>query len=282
MPEDNQATQTGNSSTQTETAQESFSWKTHLNSDYANSPMLKAFPDNKEGMNDAMKSYFEAQKLIGGEKVVLPKGPDDVEGHNRLAKALGVPDKAEQYGLEDPKLPDQLKQLAFDKNKFAEIVHAHKLTPGQAKGLWKAYTEMMGETYQKVVQTKEQELTQVKNQLRSEWGDGYESKVELGQLVINKFSSDKDMQDFVTASILSNPMGAKFLSKIGEQFQENKIGEFAYKNFSLTPDQAQAEIDAIVKDPKDPYNDDKANPRERQKRIDYVNSLYEAIAKSRG
>jgi non-homologous end joining protein Ku len=68
---------------------------------------------------------------------------------------------------------------------------------------------------------------------------------------------------------------------LGEQFAENKIGEFGYKNFSLTPDQAQQQIDEIVGDQKHPYNNDRANPAERERAIDLVNSLYASIAKAK-
>ena|SRR3990167_3265857 len=125
-------------------------------------------------------------------------------------------------------------------------------------------------------------MTQVVNQMRSEWGDAYDTNVELGQLVINKFASDQDSQDFVTASLMKHPNGIKFLSKIGSQFAENKIGEFGFKRFSLTPEQAQSEIDGILAEPKHPYNNDRAAPAERDRAIDYVNGLYKLISKSRG
>lgn len=282
MPEDNQSTQTQDTTqTQQTQTQETFAWKSHLPADFVNSPTIQKFKDDKDGFSNVIKSHLELEKMMGGEKVPIPKGDDDKEGWNRFSKAMGIPDKAEQYGLADAEVPENLKALTFDKGKFAEIVHAHKLTPGQAKGLWGAYTNMVKETYANMIKTRESEMTQVANQLRSDWGDAYDTNVELGQLVINKFSSDKDMEDYVTASILKNPMGAKFLAKIGNQFAENKIGDFGYKKFSLTADQAQTEIDQILRDPKHPYNDDKVATREREKAIDYVNSLYSVIARSK-
>ena len=141
---------------------------------------------------------------------------------------------------------------------------------------------MLKGAYSQSLKEHQEQMTQIVNQMRSEWGDAYESNVELGQLVINKFSSGQDMQDFVTSALTKNPMGVKFLSKIGGQFAENKIGEFGYKRFSLTPEQAQAEIDAITRDPQHPYMDDRATEAERTRAIDYVNSLYGVIAKSKG
>lgn len=258
-----------------------FSWKSQLSPDYANSGTIQKFPETKEGFNNLVKSHLELEQMLGKEKVVIPKDEKDTEAWAKLTKALGVPDKAEQYGLPDPELPEAMKS-AYNKEEFAQIAHALKLTPGQAKELQRIYAEKMKSSYTKAVQDQQTKMTETINRLRSDWGDAYETNVELGQMVINKFASDKETQDFVTAAILSHPNGVKFMAQIGNQFAENKIGEFGYKKFSLTPDQAQAEIDAITRDPNDPYNNDKAPRGERQRRIDYVNSLYAAINRAKG
>jgi hypothetical protein len=262
----------------------SFSWKSQLGTDLMNAPTLQKFEDNKDGLVKAVESHLSLEKLLGHEKVPIPKSADDVEGHNRLAKALGVPDKAEGYGLSDPQMPKELTDsgMAFDKNKFAEVVHSFKLTPNQAKGLWKAYTDMSMEAYSKAIKDHQTSLQNVVNQLRSEWGDAYDTNVDLGQTVINKFAKDQDENDYLTSVMTKDPRAVRFLSRIGNQFAENKIGEFSYKRFSLTPDQAQVEWDSIVKDPKHPYNDPMANQEERARAIDYVNSLIAAVNKGKG
>lgn len=258
-----------------------FSWKGNLNPDFANSPTMQKFPDTKEGFNEAVKSHLSLEQMLGHEKVPIPKDDKDVEGWNRLSKALGVPDKADAYGLTDPEIPETMKDLTFNKKQFSEIAHAHKLTPGQAKSLWESYTGITKEMYASHLKAQQEHMLKITNQMRGEWGDAFESKVELGQMVINKFSPDTETNDFITASMLKDPRGIKFLAKLGEQFAENKIGEFGYKNFSLTPDQAQQQIDEILKDPKHPYNDDRANPAERERAIDMVNALYAAIDKAK-
>lgn len=259
-----------------------FSWKTKLNADLANSPTMQKFDDSPEGLSRAIESHLSLEKLLGHEKVPLPKSADDVEGHNRLAKALGVPDKADGYGLPDVEIPDTMKGMTFDKSKFAEIVHSFKLTPNQAKGLWKAYTEQNMQAYADYQKQFEQNLQQTVNQLRSEWGDAYETNVDLGQMVINKFSPDQETNDYLTSVLTKDPRAIKFLAKIGSQFAESKVGEFSYKRFSLTPEQAQAEIDQILRDPKHPYNDRNATTAEHERAVLYVNGLYASIAKAQG
>lgn len=259
-----------------------YDWKSNLPADVANSPTMKTYDSSKEGLAKFATSHLELEKLLGTEKVPIPKGPEDVDGWNRFSKAMGIPDKANEYGLPDVEMPKDMQGMVFDKQKFAEVVHSFKLTPAQAKGLWGAYTEMSKTAYAQAMKTHADNMTQVVNRMRGEWGDAYDSNVELGQLVINKFASDQDAQDFVTATLSKDPRGIKFLAKIGSQFAENKVGEFGYKRFSLTPEQAQAELDAIRNDPKDPYNNEKAPEAVRQRRIDYVNSLIVATKKVSG
>lgn len=125
-------------------------------------------------------------------------------------------------------------------------------------------------------------MTGVVNAMRLEWGDAYDSNVQLGQLVINKFSDDQATNDFITATLVSDPRGIKFLSKIGAQFAENKVGDFKYSRHSMTPEEAQKEIDLIRNDHNHPYNNDRATDGERQRAIDYVNALYAVIQKRKG
>lgn len=263
--------------------QVAFSWKGNLAPDFANSPTMQKFADTKEGFNEAVKSHLSLEQMLGHDKVPIPKGADDAEGWSRFSKAMGVPDKADGYGLPDAEIPGELKNLnILDKRQVAELAHSLKLTPGQAKGVWDAFVSKSKESYSAAVQEKQKQMTEVVNRLRGEWGDAYDTNVELGQMVINKFADEKEAQDFITATLLQSPYGVKFLAKVGGQFAENKIGDFGYKKFSLTPDQAQSEIDTILRDSNHPYNNDKAAPGERDRAIDYVNSLYALINKYKG
>lgn len=257
-------------------------WKSVVGTDLRNSPLLQKFEDTPDGLNKALESHANLEKLLGHEKVPIPKDVNDVEGWNRFSKAMGIPDKAEGYGLADANLPESMKGMTMDKGQFAEVVHAHKLTPSQAKGLWETYQKINIDTYNKALEAHQKQLTDTVNSLKGEWGDAYETNVELGQLVINKFSNDQEQNDYITSVLAKDPRGVKFLAKIGEQFAENKVGEFQMKKFSLAPEQARDEWQKIAKDPNHAYNSDKASPKERQAAIDYVNSLIRTANKGRG
>ena len=259
---------------------QTFSWKTQLNPDFANSPTMQKYTDTKEGFNDAVKAHLELQKMLGNEKVPIPKGPDD-PAMSLFKKALKIPEKPEGYGLADAEIPENLKGISLDKNKFSETVHKFNLTPEQAKGLWGQYTEMVKQQYSDLIKKQEEMVTNSIDTLRSEWGDAYQSKVELGQMVINKFSSDQDVNDFITATLSKDPRGIKFLSQIGNQFAENKIGDFKYQRHSLTPEEIEREISSIKNDMNHPYRNPNATEADHNKAVEYVNDLYRQLSKFR-
>lgn len=265
---------------QTPQAAPQFSWKNKLPTELANSPTMQKYADTKDGLAGAAKSYLELTRLLGHEKVPVPKGPNDEAGLKAFRTAFRVPDGPEGYGLPDAE--NSPEGLAMKKEDFAAAVHKQNLSPDQAKGLWQAYTETVKGAYSSAVQKQQQEVQNAVNQLRQEWGDAYNENVELGQMVINKFAADKGMNDFVTATLSKDPQGIKFLATLGKQFAENKVGDFKYQKYGLTPQEAEAELSAIRGDNSHPYNNDKASQHERVAAIDYVNGLIAIVQKSRG
>ena len=252
-----------------------FSWKSELGEDLSKAPSLGKFQDTKEGLAELGKSYANLEKLLGHEKVPLPKGPEDVEGQAAFYKAIGVPGAPEEYNLPDAVLPDAIKDMSFDKESFQAIMHKHNLTPQQAEGLWKDYTQMSGDVYGKHLADFNALMDKNSNELRREWGDTYAAKVELGDMVINKFADDQEMADFLTASLAKDPKGMKFLAKIGEQFQENKIGDFKFKRFAMSAEEAQEEAQKMRLDPEGAYRNEagKFTEKEHNDAVDYYNRL---------
>lgn len=269
-------------STTAASASASGGWKTSLRTDLRDSTLLQKFDDTPAGLEKAIESHANLEKLLGNDKVPIPKDINDVEGWNRFSKAMGIPDKAEGYGLADVQMPPDFNGEGPNKNKFAEIAHAHKLTPAQAQGLWNEFNKNGIETYNGAIEAQRKSLETTINTLKSKWGDAYQTNVELGQMVINKFSADAETNDYITAVLSQDPRGIAFLAKIGDQFAENKVGEFSMKRFTLSPEQAREEWMKITRDQNHPYNNDKATPRERQAAIDYVNSLIATANKGQG
>ena len=102
------------------------------------------------------------------------------------------------------------------------------------------------------------------------------TNVELGQMVINKFSDSQETNDKITALLSKDPAGIKFLAKVGEQFAENKVPEFQMKRFSLAPEEAMEEITKMKMDLDGPYMNQKGKftSKEHQVAVDRVNHLF--------
>ncbi len=270
--------------TSTDAGSVASNWKSGLSEDIKGSPLLKKFEDTPDGLNQAFSSHANLEQLLGHDKVPIPKDMEDIEGWNRFSKAMGIPDKAEGYGLPDANLPDSMKGITLDKDQFANVMHAHKVHPSAVTGIWKEYQRINVEEYGKAMDAHKASLNETVNRLRGDWGDAYDSNVELGQTVINKFSEDQEGNDYLTSILTQDPRGIKFLAKIGDQFAENKIGEFAMKRFSLSPDEAQVEIDSMTKDLNGPYMNTQGShtDAEHQAAIARVDSLRASILRSKG
>lgn len=259
-----------------------FSWKSNLPADYVNSPTMQKFSDDKDGLSKAMESYLNLERLLGHQKIPLPKDDKDVEGIKLFNKALGVPDTSDGYQLKDAVIPENLKGVEIDKKAFAEVMLKRSVPPRYANWLWEDYVQMNLAAANKYITDNDAHLAELSTGLRKEYGDAYDAKVELGQLVINKFSADQEMNDFITATMLKDPRGVKFLANIGGQFAENQIGDFKYqRGFSFTPESAQSELEKIRSDPNHPYLNPKATEDEHKAAVEYVNKLEAVVLKGK-
>ena len=259
-------------------------WQSNLRTDLKESPFVKKFEDNPDGLNKALESYGNLEKLLGHEKVPIPKDANDTEGWARFSKAMGIPEKPEGYGLKDGELPEALKGNGIDKGRFSQIMHQNKATPAQAASLWKTFNEMQVESYNKHVTALQENLDKTVNALKQEWGDAYQGNVELGQMVLNKFAVDETANQALTAMLLTDPHGIKFLASIGKQFAENKVGDFQTSRFALSPDEAQKEMDDLRKDINGPYMNHagKFSENEHQAAVARMDQLLAAVNRAKG
>src|SRR3990167_5578360 len=106
-----------------------FSWKSNLTEDYENSPVVQKYEDTKEGLNAAIRSTLDLTKMLGHEKVPIPKNAQDEAAWKLFKQAMKIPENADGYGLPDIEVPENLKGISFDKKSFAEAMHKQNATP---------------------------------------------------------------------------------------------------------------------------------------------------------
>ena len=102
----------------------------------------KGYIENKgwRGPNDLLTAYRGLEKVVGRDKLVLPKDSADAEGWNRVYDALGRPKDPNEYQLP---VPDGMDRGFADK--FAGVFHELGLNVEQGRKLAGRWNEMVGE-----------------------------------------------------------------------------------------------------------------------------------------
>lgn len=115
--------------------------------DFAKDPALSKF----KTPGDVVKSYKELQSQIGKPKFDVPGQDAPAEQVSEFYKKLGVPEKADDYGLKaDANVPEHNNEVNVQFLKaFGEKAHELKMTATQAQGMQKFFDDLavnMGKT----------------------------------------------------------------------------------------------------------------------------------------
>ena len=203
---------------------------------------LKGYVQNK-GWKDPVElatGYKNLEKLLGGEKLPLPKGADDKDGWSRVYDALGRPKTAEDYKLPVPE---------GDPGTFAKAASAkfHELgiSAQQAQSLAEWWNQTQTGQAQNVQQQSAQQAEADIGSLRSEWGQAYDENLELGRRAAREFGLDQ-----AKLSAIEQGMGTKgmleFMAKIGRGLTEHTFeGGKSTQGFGMTPEAAMQRINAL-------------------------------------
>jgi hypothetical protein len=222
------------------------------------------------------RSYVNAQRLIGADKIAVPVNPTD-EDLDRIYDRLGRPESPSEYGIEvDGNVITE--ELATD---YADIAHKLRLTPDQAKGVLDYYKSSVEQSGEQSLELAEAAKEQPVESLRGEWGRAFDQKVEAAAKVAQEFA-DPEMFNITLADgskLGDNAEFIKAFAKIADFRQsvtsEDTVAEMSQSNV-MTPATAQAEIDAIMNDRSHAYWDRK-NPIARNKAVERMQHLMEQL-----
>ena len=222
------------------------------------------------------RSYVNAQRLIGADKIAVPVNPTD-EDLDRIYDRLGRPEAPSDYGFDvDGNVITE--ELATD---YADVAHKLRLTPDQAKGILDYYRSSVEQSGEHSLELAEAAKEQTVESLRSEWGRAFDQKVEAAARVAQEFA-DPEMFNITLADgskLGDNAEFIKAFAKIADFRQsvtsEDTVAEMSQSNV-MTPATAQAEIDAIMNDKSHAYWDRK-NPIARNKAVERMQHLMEQL-----
>lgn len=218
------------------------------------------------------RSYVNAQRLIGADKVPLPVNPTE-DDLNNIYNKLGRPEDPTGYEIKG----DGVVLTDDDAAKYSEFVHQLGLNPKQAQGILDYYRSTVSQGEEAMQQAAEQQAEETANQLRAEWGKAFETKVAAAKSIVDKFAGEEILQMRLDDGTMigNHPAFIKAFAAIAD-FQQTVTSEDTISdnavNRVFTPGQAQSEIDAIMNDKSHAYWDRK-NPVARQRAVEHVQNL---------
>ena len=172
---------------------ESLGWRAGLPDDLKQNEAFTSF----KTVGDFGKHYLEvsskAAELEGKLGDYVPKLPDDASDEEKTLyyEALGRPEKPSEYEFdgEDKNAPEWT-------NQWKQEFHSLGLTKSQAKQLsskWNAQMQQMVEAHNASIKN---EMTQAEAKLKSEWGDKFDTNVELAKRLYQKHLGNEFDKDF--------------------------------------------------------------------------------------
>jgi len=178
-----------------------------------------AYIQNKgwDGVEKAIESYRNLEKKVGANTVALLGEDATPEEQEAFYKALGRPDKPEDYELPLPEGAEVEDPVTATFIRTAG--HKHGLTAAQVKGLaadWNEYTAELGE--QSAVDFEAKTDAELK-ELRREMGNGYDSFVQAGKQGVKALGVDKDQLNRIERAIGAGAM-MRLFGKVGETLGE--------------------------------------------------------------
>ena len=232
----------------TPAAQPTSSWKDSISEEYKADPSIEKFTE----IDALAKSYINATKMIGQDKIVIPTKNSTQEAWDEAYAKLGRPESADKYALDVKSDVVPFDETAI--KSFAEQSHKLGLNNKQAQGILEFYKNNMEGSLQQAKIDTETAQSQAEQQLRQEWGRDFEGKVkQAGALA--KANINPEVLDMTLSNgtrLGDHPEIIKGFAKIAGMMSEDKIVSTESENVNTVAD-IETEISAITNDTDGPY-----------------------------
>ena len=143
--------------------------------------------ENFNNMEDFVKSYLHAQKMVGADKIPVPNKHSTDEDWNEVFKRLGAPSSPDdyKYNFKDQEMDSEQVQ------EFNKTAHKLGLLPKQAEGLIKFYNEMNGNIAANQEEQAAQAQLNVETELKKEFGPQFNKRLDQAKrLAVNSLGQD--------------------------------------------------------------------------------------------
>lgn len=228
-------------------------WRSALPAEYHSEKSLESIKgkDWAEAGPALVKSYVNAQKLVGADKLVLPTATSTPEQIKEFRTKLGVPEKFEDYGV---KLPDGVKAEQLDQklvDSWRQRLHAQGVPKAAAEALIADYiTDNVGSAAAAEKARTDQD-TQWELSLKQKFGDQYDAQVNYARHALANLGTPELAAAIDKAGFGNHPELVSFFAKAGKAISDdsaNGRGNGQGNGAPKTAAAAQAALDAFNRD----------------------------------
>jgi len=213
-------------------------WKSSLPTELQSDPSLQHI-GSVEGM---AKSYINAQKMVGAEKLAIPGNWATDEDWDLVYNKLGRPQDPAEYEF----------NLGEDSNQeftdwFRETAHKTGLSARQAAALADSYQEFAGSALQQTDTQLEENRQAVEAELRQEYGGDFQDKIDAAVTLLDEFDApdlvDLRMQD--GSSLGDNPDLVRLFVRVAEYINK-EVSEDGLAGRDSRPGLSETDIQARI------------------------------------
>jgi len=211
-------------------------WLSSLPDELRENPSLTKFKEPVE----VYRSYVSLEKKIGEKGIIKPKDDAPPEEWNKYYVALGRPETPDSYEIGRPEgLPDEFPYSEELEGQFKQWAHEAGLTAKQAKGLFDKYIQANIGAYDKASKEIGEARGKAEQVLRSEWGDNYDTNLELALKARRQFAPDQGPEwEQLEFGLGNNPTLVKMFANIGARMSEGELIKGTPQPGTMTEEQA--------------------------------------------
>ena len=219
-------------------------WRSKLDPSIKEHPSLKNFKN--EG--DLAKSWVEAQKLIGRDKIPVLGEKATKADWDVVFDRLGRPKTADGYAIPEVKFPEGYPAPSKEFNEALKTkAHELGLLPGQVNELYNWFMGNEVDNFNKHAQGRQEQRVSGENALRKAWGAAFEQNYAVAEQAVNKYGTEGFVEKLKQSGLNNDPDMIKFIADMAKNFSEDKITGKPM-GLTLSPDEAKAEIAKLQSD----------------------------------
>lgn len=226
----------------TEDTGSSVDWKASLTDDVKNDPSLADIQD----VSGLAKSYIHAQKMVGADKIALPKENASEEELDSFYNQLGRP---KEYEFTKAELPEGMQNNEDMEKAMKANMHKAGLTNAQANSIYTGYMEYMGAQHKDMTDKSQIQADEWVKSMQKDFGKAYDESIDLSQRAARELGGPDFLKWLDDTGQGNNPMFVKMFAKVGKMMSEANAEPGAPRQFEMTPDSARQEIARLQRDP---------------------------------